>query len=57
MPSKDLTRAKVKKDDDYYTRLEDIQKELNYYESVLKNKIIFCNCNDSEESNFYKYFR
>jgi len=52
---KTLDNAKKEKNDEFYTRLEDIEKELKYYTKHFKNKIIYCNC-DTEESNFYKYF-
>lgn len=50
-----LQRAKQKKDDEFYTRLEDIEKELSHYVQHLKGKVIYCNA-DSEGSNFWKYF-
>lgn len=50
-----LHKAKQKKDDEFYTRLEDIEKELSHYVQYLKGKVIYCNA-DSEESNFWKYF-
>ncbi|KJJ88146.1 modification methylase [Prevotella intermedia ZT] len=50
-----LQRAKQKKDDEFYTRLEDIEKELSHYVQHLKGKVIYCNA-DGEESNFWKYF-
>lgn len=50
-----LQRAKQKKDDEFYTRLEDIEKELSHYVQHLVGKVIYCNA-DSEESNFWKYF-
>ena len=43
------------KNDEFYTQLGDIERELIYYKEFLKNKIIYCNC-DSMESNFFKYF-
>lgn len=41
-----LHRAKMKKNDEFYTRLEDIEKELSHYLSYLKDKVIYCNCDD-----------
>ena len=32
------------------------QTELKYYKNQLKGKVIFCNCDDPFESNFFKYF-
>jgi len=53
---KNLTKAKTSKKDEFYTQLSDIEKELKHYKEHLKNKIVFCNCDDPEESNFWKYF-
>lgn len=48
--------AKKNKNDEFYTQLEDIEKELYYYKEHFKNKVVFCNCDDPYESNFFKYF-
>ena len=50
-----LNQSKIKKNDEYYTRYTDIEKEISKYADYLKDKIIYCNC-DSENSNFVKYF-
>ena len=55
--NKNLTAAKRIKNDEFYTRLEDIEKELTTYKEYFKDKIIYCNCDDVEYSNFYKYFK
>ena len=52
-----MLTAKNKKNDEFYTRLEDIQKELDNYKEYFKDKIIYCNCDDIYSSNFYKYFK
>jgi hypothetical protein len=54
--NKALHKASVNKNDDFYTSLTDIEKELGHYKNHFKNKIIFLNCDDPEESNFWKYF-
>jgi hypothetical protein len=51
-----LSSAKKTKQDEFYTQLADISNELKYYKSQLKGKIIFCNCDDPYESNFFRYF-
>lgn len=51
-----LHKAKKEKNDEFYTQLTDIENELKHYKSHFKNKIIFCNCDDPEQSNFWKYF-
>ena len=54
--NKNLHTAKKEKNDEFYTMLSDIEKELWNYKEHFKDKIIFCNCDDPEESNFWKYF-
>lgn len=56
MSNRKLSKAKMAKKDEFYTRYEDIQTELNNYEEHLKNKTILCNCDDPYESNFCKFF-
>lgn len=51
-----LSNARSEKNDEFYTRLEDIEKELKYYKKHFRDKVIFCNCDDPYESNFFKYF-
>jgi hypothetical protein len=36
--------------------LSDIERELKNYKNHFKDKIIYCNCDDPRESNFFKYF-
>lgn len=54
--NKNLIRANRNKNDEFYTQLSDIEKELKYYKNHFANKIVFCNCDDPFESNFFKYF-
>ena len=56
MARKDLAQAKEAKKDEFYTQLDDIAKELKYYRPYFKDKVVFCNCDDPYESNFFKYF-
>lgn len=52
-----LSDVKNDKTDKFYTRLEDIEKELNKYDpAAFKDKTIFCNCDDSTSSNFWIFF-
>lgn len=51
-----LRKANKAKNDEFYTQLSDIEKELVHYKEHFKWKTIFCNCDDPEESNFWKYF-
>lgn len=54
--NKNLHNASKAKQDEFYTQLNDIANELRYYRSQLEGKVIFCNCDDPFESNFFKYF-
>lgn len=54
--NKNLHRANREKNDEFYTQLVDIENELRHYTQHFKDKIIFCNCDDPEESNFFRYF-
>ncbi|MBP3586170.1 MAG: adenine-specific methyltransferase EcoRI family protein [Paludibacteraceae bacterium] len=56
MAKADLKTAKVGKNDEFYTQLPDIEKELRHYKEHFKDKVVFCNCDDPYESNFFKYF-
>lgn len=52
-----LIKAQKVKNDEFYTRLEDIDKELNEYDpAVFKGKVILCNCDDPASSNFWVFF-
>jgi hypothetical protein len=51
-----FNRAKKIKNDEFYTQLSDIDNELKYYKEHFKGKIVFCNCDNPELSNFWKYF-
>lgn len=53
---RDMTSAKTNKDDEFYTQLSDIEIELKHYKEYFNNKVVFCNCDDPFESNFFKYF-
>ncbi|BFT94940.1 MAG: hypothetical protein MNSN_08170 [Minisyncoccus archaeiphilus] len=51
-----LKNAKNSKKDEFYTQLTDIEKELRHYKDQFYNKVVYCNCDDPFESNFFKYF-
>ena len=51
-----LNKAGQAKKDEFYTQLVDIEKELKHYKSQFKGKVVYCNCDDPFESNFFKYF-
>ena len=60
MANSNLTNAKRAKNDEFYTQYGDIQKEieayLEYNPDVFRGKILYCNCDDPFESNFFRYF-
>lgn len=51
-----LQNAKKLKSDEFYTQLSDIESELQHYKSCFKDKVVFCNCDDPQISNFVNYF-
>ncbi len=51
-----LHKANKNKKDEFYTQLFDIEKELKHYKEQFKGKVVYCNCDDPFESNFFKYF-
>ena len=51
-----LQKANKIKNDEFYTQLADIEKELRHYKEHFKNKVVFCNCDDPRISNFFHYF-
>lgn len=55
MGNYNLHNAKRAKQDEFYTQLEDIEKELRHYD--FKGKKVYCNCDNPSMSNFYKYFK
>ncbi|HKB88481.1 MAG TPA: adenine-specific methyltransferase EcoRI family protein [Patescibacteria group bacterium] len=60
MANSNLTNAKRAKNDEFYTQYSDIQKEieayLEYNPDVFRAKVVYCNCDDPFESNFFRYF-
>ncbi len=56
MAKKLFDKAKKNKADDFYTQLSDIEAEMRHYKDQFRDKVIFCNCDDPYESNFFKYF-
>lgn len=58
--NRNLGAAKAAKKDEFYTQYVDIQKEVEAYlefdPTTFKDKVVYCNCDDPFESNFFKYF-
>lgn len=51
-----LQKAKKSKSDEFYTQLSDIASELQHYKPHFKDKVVYCNCDDPRNSNFFNYF-
>jgi len=60
MANINLTNAKRAKNDEFYTQYADIEKEITAYldfnPNVFRDKVVYCNCDDPFESNFFRYF-
>lgn len=56
MENTNLCNARNAKSDEFYTLLKDIADELNHYKGHFRNKIVLCNCDNPESSNFWRYF-
>jgi hypothetical protein len=60
MANKNLSNAKRAKNDEFYTQYQDIQKEIEAYlefdPDTFRGKVVYCNCDDPYESNFFRYF-
>lgn len=60
--NENLHKAKSAKNDEFYTQLSDIEKEMKHYNGMASKvnhfagKVVYCNCDDARESNFFKYF-
>lgn len=57
MKNSNLAAAKRAKKDEFYTCREDIENELRHYESQFRGKIVYCNCDDPDTSEFWKFFQ
>lgn len=51
-----LLEARAKKNNEFFTRYEDVENELKHYSPLLHGKSVFCCCNDREDGAFYRYF-
>ena len=52
-----LQKAKKSKSDEFYTQLCDIECELQHYTNCFDDKVVYCNCDDPQVSNFFRYFK
>ncbi|HEV2136567.1 MAG TPA: adenine-specific methyltransferase EcoRI family protein [Terracidiphilus sp.] len=51
-----LIKARDVKQDEFYTQLSDIERELKHYKKHFKGKVVYCNCDDPRISNFFHFF-
>jgi hypothetical protein len=54
--NKNLNKASKEKNDEFYTQLSDIEREVFHYKDHLKGKVVFCNCDNPSWSQFYIHF-
>ena len=54
--NRSLQAAKAAQQDEFYTQLSDIEKELRHYTVHFQGKTVLCNCDDPRVSNFFRYF-
>jgi len=54
--NQNFSAAKASKEDEFYTQLSDIERELKHYKKHFKGKTVYCNCDDPRISNFFHYF-
>jgi len=54
--NRSLAGAKTAKEDEFYTQLSDIERELKHYKKHFKDKVVYCNCDDPRVSAFFHYF-
>ena len=54
--NKTLNKAKDAKNDEFYTQKNDIENELSHYADHFKDKVVYCNCDDPKESEFWQFF-
>lgn len=51
-----LVRAKVRREDEFFTRREDIERELIHYPDAFCGKAVYCCADDPEKSAFWAFF-
>ena len=54
--NQNMHKAKISKDDEFYTLYTDVEKEVSLYSKYLNDKVIYCNCDNPYVSNFFKFF-
>jgi hypothetical protein len=56
LDNRNLNKALKVKNDEFYTKLTDIDNELKHYKDIFAGKTIYCNCDNPTKSNFVKWF-
>jgi hypothetical protein len=51
-----LRKANKSKNDEFYTQLSDVEKEVKHYKEQFKDKVVLCNCDDPRVSSFFHHF-
>ena len=51
-----LHKARKARQDEFYTRLEDIEKELQHYPGAFRDKVVYLNTDDPKHSQFWAFF-
>lgn len=54
--NRNLQKAKSEKNDEFWTVYESVARELGNYTEFFNGKKVLCNCNDTEDSAFTRYF-
>ncbi|MDN5795465.1 MAG: adenine-specific methyltransferase EcoRI family protein [Intrasporangium sp.] len=54
--NRDFQEARRAKADEFYTSLQDIERELKHYTPHFEGKVVYCNCDDPRASNFFRFF-
>lgn len=57
MAIENFRAAKRNRNDEYYTKMADIEQDLEHYRDYFSGKTVYCPCDDYRESNFIKYFK
>ena len=52
-----MQAARNRKNDEFFTRLADIEAELRFYQDHFRNQVVYCNCDDPAHSQFWQYFK
>jgi len=56
MPNNSLHKARQVQQNEFYTKISDIEDELGHYKKHFKGKVVLCNCDDPRVSEFFNYF-